>query len=142
VEEVNSILARLTLLTFCSSSVVAACQSDLCVSPRIKRAKACGVVIDPYGMRIPNARVEFGVGGSDSSGVSDNDGHFKLPTKGEEVHLTVGAPGFQSVETSIGRLRQGAGNCKKPLFVMLTISEQGCAMISLRKSDLLLAKKE
>lgn len=134
--------ARLALLTFTFVSVVSVSRADVCVSPRIKRAKACGAVIDPYGMQIPNARIEFGESGTSTSSVTDRSGKFSTSAEGDEVRLLVTAPGFQSIETHIGRLKPAEGKCRKPLFVMLTVGEQGCAMVSLRKSDLLLAKKE
>ena len=135
-------LAKLALVTFSFASVVSVSRADVCVSPRIKRAKACGAVIDPYGMQIPNARLEFGEPASATTSFTDNHGKFSTSAQGDEVRLLVKAPGFQSVETRIGRLKPAEGKCSKPLFVMLTIGEQGCAMVSLRKSDLLLAKKE
>ncbi len=137
------IFAKFALISFCFSTVVTASRADVCVSPRIKRAKACGVVIDPYGMRIPNARVRFGTAGSESSVVTDLSGKFSVAAQGDEVRLQVNAPGFPSVETTVGRLKPASEGCKKPsVFVMLTVGEQSCAMISSRKSDLLLAKKE
>ncbi len=135
-------VATLTTLALSAASVASVSHAEVCHSPRIKRAKSCGVVIDPYGMFVPNAKVTFGSAGSDSPVVTDAHGKFFAHTGGEEVHLSVSAPGFQSVETSIGKLKQAQASCKKPLYVMLTIGEQGCAMISTRKSDLLLAKKE
>jgi hypothetical protein len=139
VEEVRRWVAFAALGALSSISFA---RADVCVEPRIKSAEACGVVLDPSGQPIPNVRVTFASKEKAVSATTDSKGLFHLSDfEGSAVSLKAEAPGFASASTVVESVK-AAKACKRPMYVELQVGYGGCTMISLKKSDLPIAKRE
>ena len=123
-------------------SICCFAKADVCVEPRIRSAEACGVVLDNFGEPIPNVRVALASKEKSTSTTTDSKGLFRLSEfEGSGVSVKADAPGFRSASTTVESVK-AAKACKRPMYVQLLVGYGGCTMISLKKSDLSIAKRE
>ena len=123
-------------------SSISFARADVCVEPRIRSAEACGVVLDNFGEPIPNVRVTFASKEKSTSTTTDSKGLFRLSEfEGSAVSVKAEAPGFKSASTTVESVK-AAKACKRPMYVQLLVGYGGCTMISLKKGDLSIAKRD
>jgi hypothetical protein len=137
-------IALLALTAFSSCYLVPFSQANVCVSPKIKSAQACGFVVDKFGEPVPNADVNFYYDIDTIPTKTDARGFFQrtdLPHA--RILINVGALGFSSASQVIELLAKSTKACKTPLYVMLEIGNSTCgSIISTKKSDLPIAKRD
>jgi hypothetical protein len=61
---------------------------------------------------------------------------------GNKVEVKVTAAGFMGAFSSIGSVRGVTAACRKPIYIMLQVGGDGCTMISLKKRDLPIVKRD
>ena len=142
-EEVKRGIGSIALTASIFCYLVPLSQANVCVDPKIKRAQSCGIVLDIYGERIPNAVVTFRLNGDSISESTDSNGSFSEPkVHGKGFVIEVSANGFRRASQKIERIVAPGQTCIAPLYVMLQIGGDGCSMIRKKKSDLPIAKRE
>jgi hypothetical protein len=143
VEEVRRFVSSLALAAFIFCYFVPVSRATVCVEPKIKVADACGIVLDPSGRPIPDATVVLTIESRDSSVKTNDEGRFELPNfSGNKVEVKVTAAGFMGAFSSIGSVRGVTAACRKPIYIMLQVGGDGCTMISLKKRDLPIVKRD
>jgi hypothetical protein len=143
VEEVRRLAARSALSALFFYFVTSIAEANVCVSPKIRSSEACGIVLDPFGEVIPHVTITLKDESHEASTTSDENGRFQLTRfSGSKVAVKATANGFMAAYSSIEQVKVPTAACKRPIYIMLQVGGDGCTMISLKKSDLPIAKRD
>ncbi len=119
-------------------------EANVCVSPRMRTAQACGFVVDRFGAPIPNADVNFYYDIGTIPAKTDAHGFFQrtdLPHA--KIRLNVSAGGGFSVSQTVELPAKLTKGCKLPLYVMSDFGSSACgSVISTKKSDPPIVKRD
>jgi hypothetical protein len=97
--------------------------ANVCVSQKLSPlSHICGVIVDPSGIPIPNAKVKILKGGIEATSVATGEiGEFDFPHLDAATYeIQVEMPGFSTARYNIV-VKKPSGACKKMLSIELRV---------------------